>query len=91
MFITGKSFLLKEIIKQLKVSYRKEEIAVTASTGIAACNINGTTLHSFAGIGLGEGTHEMLMKRIRQNKRTADRWATVKVLIIDESWFLYCV
>lgn len=28
-------------------------VAVTASTGIAACNIAGVTLHSFAGIGLG--------------------------------------
>ena len=44
---TGKSVLLREIIKVLKKQYKS--VAVTASTGIAAVNIHGTTLHSFAG------------------------------------------
>jgi hypothetical protein len=52
---TGKSVLLREIIKGLREKYRArpDAVAVTASTGIAACNVGGTTLHSFAGIGLG--------------------------------------
>lgn len=52
---TGKSVLLREIIKGLREKYRtrSDAVAVTASTGIAACNVGGTTLHSFAGIGLG--------------------------------------
>jgi ATP-dependent DNA helicase PIF1 len=52
---TGKSVLLREIITALRVKYqsRPDAVAVTASTGIAACNVGGTTLHSFAGIGLG--------------------------------------
>ncbi|ONH69630.1 ATP-dependent DNA helicase PIF1 [Cyberlindnera fabianii] len=43
---TGKSVLLRSIIKRLKTMYRPGEVAVTASTGIAACNIGGVTLHS---------------------------------------------
>lgn len=48
---TGKSVLLREIIKALRFKYKKEgdAVAVTASTGIAACNIGGVTLHNFAG------------------------------------------
>ena len=42
---TGKSFLLKKIIGLLP----PHNTFVTASTGVAACQIGGMTLHSFAG------------------------------------------
>lgn len=41
---TGKSVLLRAIIARLRSTYG-HRLAVTASTGIAACNINGCTLH----------------------------------------------
>lgn len=49
---TGKSVLMRAIIKDLKKKYAKdpERVAVTASTGLAACNIGGITLHSFSGL-----------------------------------------
>lgn len=47
----GKSVLMRAIIQELKRKYSKdpERVAVTASTGLAACNIGGITLHSFSG------------------------------------------
>lgn len=81
---TGKSVLLRAIIKSLKSQYKKGEVAVTASTGLAACNIGGITLHSFAGVGLGNGTSESLIKKVKRNRKAANRWREVKVLIIDE-------
>ncbi|KAG9075646.1 hypothetical protein FS749_012667, partial [Ceratobasidium sp. UAMH 11750] len=48
---TGKSVLLRAIIKDL--GGPSESVAVTGSTGIAAINIGGQTLHSWAGVGLG--------------------------------------
>lgn len=64
---TGKSVLMREIIKKLRDKYKKEpdRIAVTASTGLAACNIEGVTLHSFAGIGLGKEQVPELVKKVR--------------------------
>ncbi|KAH7890804.1 PIF1-like helicase-domain-containing protein [Phlebopus sp. FC_14] len=84
---TGKSVLLREIIKSLRNTYRKspDAVAITASTGIAACNIGGVTIHSFAGIGIGEGSVKDLIARVQRNKKASTRWARTKVLIIDES------
>lgn len=81
---TGKSILLKAIIKQLKKKYDTGQVAVTASTGLAACNIGGTTVHSFAGIGLGKGKLEDLLKVVRRNRKAVNRWNSTSVLIIDE-------
>ena len=52
---------------------------------MAACNIGGITLHSFSGIGLGEGSAEKLAEKIRKQKKAASRWMRTQVLIIDES------
>lgn len=83
---TGKSVLLREIIKTLRVKYKSQpdRIAVTASTGLAACNVGGVTLHSFAGIGLGKEDIPILVKKIMRNPKAKNRWLRTKVLIIDE-------
>ena len=83
---TGKSVLLREIIKALRVKYTKEldRVAVTASTGLAACNVGGVTLHSFAGIGLGKEAVPELVKKIKRNQKAKNRWLRTKVLIVDE-------
>ena len=83
---TGKSVLLRETIKVLREKFKKESdrVAVTASTGLAACNVGGVTLHSFAGIGLGKEAVPELVKRIKKNQKAKLRWMRTKVLIIDE-------
>jgi len=51
-------------------------------------NINGTTIHSWAGIGLGqEDAKKLAGKFLGQPKFAAvrDRWRGVATLIIDES------
>ena len=83
---TGKSVLMRAIIQDLKKKYAKdpERLAVTASTGLAACNIGGMTLHSFAGIGLGKDDAQTLVKKIRRNGKAKNRWIRTRVLIVDE-------
>ncbi|KAI8972467.1 PIF1-like helicase-domain-containing protein [Pilobolus umbonatus] len=80
---TGKSILLKVIIRQLQTTIGNK-LAVTASTGIAALNINGTTLHSFANIKLGEESVETYVGQILKNKRSYESWERTETLIIDE-------
>jgi ATP-dependent DNA helicase PIF1 len=83
---TGKSVLLREIISSLKQKYRSRDdaVAVTASTGMAACNIGGITIHSFAGIGLGIGDANALVSKVKKNRTAAGRWKRTKVIVIDE-------
>ena len=83
---TGKSVLLRDIIRNLRIKYKKEpdRVAVTASTGLAACNVGGSTLHSFAGIGLGKDDVPELVRKIKRNAKAKLRWQRTKVLIVDE-------
>ncbi|ESX00763.1 hypothetical protein KL918_004380 [Ogataea parapolymorpha] len=81
---TGKSFLLREIIKRLRNRYGSSSIAVTASTGLAATNIEGTTINRFAGTGLGSEPVNKLVSRIKSRRSIVERWKGTKVLIIDE-------
>ena len=82
--------LLREIIRQLKQTHGtgglNPAVAVTASTGLAAYNIEGTTLHSFGGIVPGYTNWDDMYKRL--NAVAKARWKSVKVLIIDESQWL---
>lgn len=79
---TGKSVLLREIIRQLRST---TVVAITATTGIAGLNIGGSTIHSFAGIGLGKEPAEDLAGRIKGSRHLQQRWNSTKVLVVDES------
>lgn len=81
---TGKTVLLRQIIKILRKTYGKSGVFVTASTGIAACAIRGQTLHSFAGIGIGNDNRDMLLDRVLNDKKAFRRWNKAQVLVIDE-------
>ncbi|KAL7700849.1 PIF1 helicase-like protein [Lotmaria passim] len=60
------------------------QVAVTAATGIAARLIGGNTVHSFAGIGRGEGDPETLLRRVQSRRDIVRAWQLCEVLVIDE-------
>ena len=79
---TGKSYLIQHIVGKLRA--QGKTVAVTAMTGLAAFHIGGTTLHSFAGIGLGEGSLDSIIKRVRMRANTRHNWVNTDVLVVDE-------
>jgi len=80
---TGKSVLIREIIRWA-VRVRKV-ISVTASTGMAAVNIKGTTLHSWSGCGLCKKPARAYAERICREGSGAERWMRTQILMVDES------
>jgi len=81
---TGKSALIKMIYKH--AFERFKDIQVTALTGCAAVLLNckAKTLHSWAHIGLGNGTIEQLVAKIKKNKFAKSLWKCTDVLVVDE-------
>ena len=79
---TGKTELIKYFKRLFKA--RRKAIRLTASTGKAALLIGGKTLHSFAGIGLGKGTANDLIVKVKGNRWAAKGWKAAKILVIDE-------
>ena len=77
---TGKSFLL-ELIKA-----HFPYVHVTASTGVAAVNVGGTTIHSWSGIGNASRPLEELVRFINSGPGTKIRrqLKKAKLLAIDE-------
>ncbi|KAK1862500.1 hypothetical protein I4F81_005068 [Pyropia yezoensis] len=79
---TGKSATLRAIITALTARYGGDAVGVTASTGLAAAALGGTTLHAWAGVGLATAPTDDLVRYMRKGARA--RWARTRVLLIDE-------
>ena len=79
---SGKTYVLNKYIKRLRAS--KVSVAITASTGIAATHISGTTIHSRSGIGIQSNLSQHDVDTISGNSWVAKNIQKVDVLIIDE-------
>jgi ATP-dependent DNA helicase PIF1 len=78
---TGKSFLIKYFVEKNKLD---RNIGVTSTTGISSLAINGKTLHSYLGIGLGKDSTTELAMKILSKASIKAVWNKTQTLIIDE-------
>lgn len=79
---TGKTYTLNSIIKTLTENGKR--VTRTASTGIASTHINGTTIHSWAGVGIKSKLSADDLYKIKNNNFSFNRINNTDVLIIDE-------
>lgn len=78
----GKTTLMKKIASHYGL--RGKAIGVTATTGVAAINLGGMTIHSWSGIRLAEGEPDELYMRAARSAKYVWRWRQATLLILDE-------
>jgi ATP-dependent DNA helicase PIF1 len=86
IFLTGPGGVGKTALVKLftKLYSSSKIIAVTSTTGTSALLINGTTIHSYLGIGFGTSSVEKILSKIKSMSWLKKRWLKLECLIIDE-------
>ncbi|MFM2383739.1 MAG: hypothetical protein RIQ72_311 [Candidatus Parcubacteria bacterium] len=84
---SGKTYVLNQYIKYLRDA--GIEVAITASTGIAATHMGGVTIHAWSGIGIRKVLHEADIASLMEKQHLVKRFQKTKVLIIDEVSMLH--
>ncbi|OHB09548.1 MAG: hypothetical protein A3H52_00130 [Candidatus Zambryskibacteria bacterium RIFCSPLOWO2_02_FULL_39_26] len=84
---SGKTFVLNSYIQYLKS--HAVNVAVTASTGIAATHLGGQTIHSWSGLGVKDTLTDYDIEELMQRQYLYKRFERTKVLIIDEISMLH--
>lgn len=81
---SGKTELIRAIYK--RSMREKENIQVCALTGCAALLLqcHAKTVHSWSGIGFGNGGIDTILSKIRANSYKLRAWLEIKTLVIDE-------
>ncbi len=79
---SGKTYTINQFVKYLRE--HDIEVAITASTGIAATHIGGQTIHSWSGIGIKKHLSLEDLDKLATNERVVKKVFKAKVLIIDE-------
>jgi ATP-dependent exoDNAse (exonuclease V) alpha subunit len=84
---SGKTHLLNKYINFLKDNY--VDVGITASTGIAATHMGGTTIHSWTGMGIKDSLNKGDLEELKSRKYLRDRFDRTQVLVIDEVSMLH--
>lgn len=87
VFLTGEPGSGKTHVTRMFVAYLKRadvEIAVTASTGIAATHLGGRTIHSWSGIGVKPWLSARDLDALTTSEPVSNRINRARVLVIDE-------
>lgn len=74
---TGKSYILNKLKKKFKID-------VTSTTGLAAVNVQGQTIHSWAGVGICNKPVEDVIEKILRRASLKKQIFNSKILAIDE-------
>ena len=83
----GKTYVLNQFIGRAERAGKR--VAVTASTGIAASHIGGTTIHAWSGLGIVDQLSADDLRRLGGSDRLVKRYNGTDILVIDEVSMLH--
>ena len=87
VYLTGEAGAGKTHTLNVFISWLREhdiEPVITASTGIAATHIEGSTIHSWAGVGIRERVTDFDLEQMEQKKPLWRRFEEAQIVILDE-------
>lgn len=79
---TGKTYTIKKLANLL--TDKGQKVALTATTGIAAVNLGGSTIYRWAKVGIAREEKHELAEIVMNNTRGKWNWRSTDVLIVDE-------
>jgi ATP-dependent exoDNAse (exonuclease V) alpha subunit len=81
----GKTYILNQFVRRAK--RQGKSVAITATTGLAATHLGGTTIHAWSGIGVHDEFDSRMLKNFAKSRKDLIRKGDV--LIIDEISMLH--
>lgn len=83
---TGKSFLINSLKEYYNGIKENDSFIITSTTGLSALNINGQTIHSWAGLTPETDTNnvDLFVKSIQNNYSKLNNYLYTKTIVIDE-------
>ena len=81
----GKTYVLNQFIRLAK--HEGKKVSVTATTGLAATHLGGTTIHSWSGIGISDELSGYFVDNLSKGRREIIE--KTDVLVIDEISMLH--
>lgn len=82
---SGKTYLLNQFIRLARHDGR--HVSITATTGLAATHLGGTTIHAWSGIGIHDGLPGRFVEHMAKGRK--EIIAKTDVLVIDEISMLH--
>lgn len=82
---SGKTYVLNQFVKLAK--HQGKHVSITATTGLAATHLGGTTIHSWSGIGIHDELPGQFVEHLSKGRREIIE--KTDVLIIDEISMLH--
>lgn len=81
---SGKTELIKRMVLASEEKHKKFQVCALTGCAAVLLNCKAKTIHSWAGIGLANGSIQEVVRKVIGNKYKLAPWNKVDILIIDE-------